>query len=67
MRPDFPEFVAGGVLLAPFVSYAAAAFIILLLLRPVLRRLRFERAFSNPPVAMVALFVVILATLVVLF
>ena len=63
----FPELVIGGVLVAPFVLYAAAAFALLMLLRPVLRLVRFERVVSNPPLAMMSLYVVLLALLIASF
>ena len=66
MVHDFPELVAGDVLVAPFVTYAAAALVVFLLLRPVLRRLSFESCFSNPPAAVLCVYVAILAVLIVL-
>lgn len=66
MNHDFPELVVGDVLIAPFVTYAAAALILFLLVRPVLRRARFESLFSNPPVVHLCVYVIILAVLIVL-
>ncbi|MBV8282856.1 MAG: DUF1656 domain-containing protein [Candidatus Eremiobacteraeota bacterium] len=66
MIHDFPELVIGDVLIAPFVIYAAAALILLLLLRPALRLARFESLFSNPPVALLCVYVTILTLLMVL-
>lgn len=63
----YPELVIGGVLMSPFVTYAAAALAIMLALRPVLRRLAFDRAFANPPAANLCLYVLVLAALIVLF
>ena len=63
----FPELVVGGVLVAPFVTYALAALALLLLLRPVLSVVNFEGFFSNAPVALLSLYLTILAILVVLF
>jgi hypothetical protein len=56
----------GGILIAPFVGDALGALVIFLALRPLLRRLRFERVFANPPLAEAALYVCILGLLVVL-
>lgn len=67
MSQTFHELVVGGVLISPFVTYAAAALALFLLLRPILARTGFERAFAAPPVALVALYVAILAILIVLF
>ena len=63
----FPELVIGGVLVAPFVTYAAAALVLFLLLRPVLSSISFESAVSNPPVVLLSLYVTILAILFVWF
>ncbi|WP_237477984.1 DUF1656 domain-containing protein [Lichenibacterium dinghuense] len=63
----YGEFVVGGVLMAPFVAYAAGALAIVLTLRPVLRRVAFDRAFANPPLANLCLYVLVLAALIVLF
>ena len=62
----YPEFVVGGVMMAPFVAYAAAALAIVLVLRPILRLIAFDSAFSNPPVAHLCVFVLVLAALIVL-
>jgi Protein of unknown function (DUF1656) len=67
MIHTFPELVIGGVLVAPFVTYAAAALVVFLLLLPVLRLVRFEDLFGNPPVALLCVYVTILAALIVLF
>jgi hypothetical protein len=66
MTHSFPELTIGGVLIAPFVTYAVAAIVVFALLRPFLRLIGFDRAFSNPPVAELSLCVLILALLVVL-
>ena len=66
MTHDFPELVIGGVLIAPFVTYAAMALALFLLLRPVLRLVRFESIFSNPPIALLCVYVTILTVLIVL-
>ena len=67
MIHGFPELIIGGVLIAPFVTYALVALVIFLLLRRVLLRVNFESFFSNPPVALLSAYVTVLATLIVLF
>jgi hypothetical protein len=67
MTHNLPELVIGGVLIAPFVTYALVALIIFVLLRPLLVMVNFESVFSNPPVALLAAYVTVLATLIVLF
>ncbi|KMO43369.1 membrane protein [Methylobacterium variabile] len=62
----FHELTIGGVLVSPFVAYAAAALAILLGLRPLLRLARFERVFANPPLAEAGIYLCILALLIVL-
>ena len=47
--------------------YAGAAMAIFAVLRPLLHLVAFDRVFSNPPVAELSLYVVILALLIVLF
>jgi hypothetical protein len=49
------------------VTYAGAAVAIFAVLRPVLHLIAFDRAFSNPPVAELSLYVLILTLLIVLF
>ncbi|MCJ2124952.1 DUF1656 domain-containing protein [Methylobacterium sp. J-077] len=66
MSQTFTELVVGGVLISPFVTYAAAALVLFLMLRPVLAWIGFERLFSAPPLALLSLYVVILAFLIVL-
>jgi Protein of unknown function (DUF1656) len=65
MAHEFREFTIGGVLFAPFVTYAFAAFWLLIALRPVLRRLGVERIFANPPVVGLGFYLIILAGLIV--
>ena len=65
MMRSFPELTIGGVLVAPFVMYAGAAIAIFAVLRPVLHLIAFDRGFSNPPVAELSLYVLILTLLVV--
>jgi Protein of unknown function (DUF1656) len=67
MMHGFPELTIGGVLVAPFVMYAGAAIAIFVVLRPVLHLIAFDRAFSNPPVAELSFYVLILTLLIVLF
>ncbi|HKM73654.1 MAG TPA: DUF1656 domain-containing protein [Stellaceae bacterium] len=67
MMHSFPEWTIGGVLVAPFVTYAGAAIAIFAVLRPLLRLVAFNRAFSNLPVAELSLYVLILALLIALF
>ena len=67
MTHGFSELTIGGVLVAPFVIYAGTAIAIFVVLRPVLHLIAFDRAFSNPPVAELSLYVLILTLLIVLF
>ena len=67
MTHSFSELTIGGVLVAPFVMYAGTAIAIFAVLRPVLHLIAFDRAFSNPPVAELSLYVLILTLLIVLF
>jgi hypothetical protein len=66
MIHDFSELIVGGVLIAPFIIYAAVALVLFLVLRPVLRLVRFESLFTNPPVALLCVYVAALAVLIVL-
>lgn len=65
MTHGFSELTIGGVLVAPFVIYAGTAIAIFVVLRPVLHLIAFDRAFSNPPVAELSLYVLILTLLIV--
>jgi hypothetical protein len=67
MMHGFPELKIGGVLVAPFVTYAVAAIAIFAVLRPFLHLVGFNSAFSNPAVAELSLYVLILALLIALF
>jgi hypothetical protein len=67
MTHGFSELTIGGVLVAPFVIYAGTAIAVFAVLRPVLHLIAFDRAFSNPPVAELSLYVLILTLLIVLF
>jgi len=63
----FSELVVGGVLLAPFVTYAVAALAMFLTLRPILQLTGFAKLFSHPSIAELSLYVTILGLLTVLF
>ena len=65
MMHSLSELTIGGVLVAPFVMYAGTAIAIFAVLRPVLHLIAFDRAFSNPPVAELSLYVLILTLLIV--
>jgi hypothetical protein len=67
MTHTFRELVIGGVLVAPFITYAMAALFALLLIRPFLRFVGFSRIFSNGAIAELSLYVTILGLLVLLF
>jgi hypothetical protein len=67
MMHGFPELTIGEVLVAPFVIYGGAAIAIFAVLRPFLHLVGFNRAFSDPAIAELSLYVLILALLVVLF
>jgi len=66
MTHDFHELVIGGVLFAPFVTYALAALAIVLVLRPILHHIGFARMFSHVSIAELSLYVAVLGTLVLL-
>jgi general stress protein CsbA len=55
----------GGVLVSPFVAYAAGALVLLVLLRVVFNRIHFSRYVANPPLAEAGLYVCLLALLIV--
>ena len=67
MTHAFSELVVGGVLLAPFVTYAVAALAMFLILRPILQLTGFAKRFSHPSIAELSLYVTILGLLTVLF
>ena len=67
MTRSFSELVIGGVLLAPFVTYAVAALAIFLILRPILSLSGFAKLFSHPSIADLSLYVTILGLITVLF
>jgi hypothetical protein len=53
-----------GVLISPFVGYATAALVLVLILRTFFRLVRFERAFANPPLAVIAIYICILGLVI---
>jgi hypothetical protein len=63
MTHTFRELVLGGVLLAPIASYAIAALVVVLLLRPLLHMIGFARYFSRPQVAELSLYVTVFGLL----
>jgi len=67
MTHPFSELVVGDVLLAPFVTYAVAALVMFVLLRPILRLSGFSKLFSHPSIAELSVYVTILGLLTVLF
>ena len=67
MAHTFHELVVGGVLVAPFLSYAVAALVVIVVIRPVLHLVGFSRIFSHPSVAELSLYVTVLGLLVLLF
>ena len=64
---SFSELVIGDVFVAPFIRYAMAALVVMLVLRPILRLCRFEKLFSHPAIAELSLYVMILGVLTVAF
>jgi hypothetical protein len=67
MMHGVPELVIGGLLVAPFVLYAGAAFAIFAVLRSLLHLVAFNRAFSYRPLVGLSLYVLVLALLIALF
>jgi Protein of unknown function (DUF1656) len=65
MMHPFRELVVGGVLLAPFVTYAVAALVMFLVLRPILRLSGFARLFSHPSIAELSIYMMVLGLLTV--
>jgi len=55
----------GSILVAPFVRYLFLALVILIAARFVVGRLGLRSMFANPPLAEAALYVCILASLIV--
>src|SRR5262249_16679234 len=60
----FRELVVGGVLLAPFVTYAVAALVIVLISRPILRFPRLANLSSHASIAELSFYVTILGLLI---
>jgi hypothetical protein len=60
MAHTFPELVIGGVLVAPFVTYLMTAFVVIIVLRPVLHVVGFAKMFSHASIAELSLYVTIL-------
>lgn len=67
MTHVFDELVIGGVLVAPIVSYAVVALLLVLLFRPVLRLIGFAKCFSRPQVAELSLYVTVFGLLTLLY
>jgi hypothetical protein len=67
MAHTFPELVIGGVLVAPFVTYLVAAFVAIIVLRPLLQIAGFAKMFSHAPIAQLSLYVTILCLFMLLF
>jgi hypothetical protein len=64
MTHTFRELVVGGVLLAPFVTYAVAALAIVLIIQPVLRFTGFGKLFSHASIGELSVYVTILGLLI---
>jgi hypothetical protein len=64
MTHTFRELVVGGVLLAPFVTYAVAALAIVLIIRPILRLTGFENLFSHASIGELSVYVTVLGLLI---
>ena len=67
MTHTFRELVIGGVLVAPFISYAIVALLVLLVTRPLLHFVGFSQIFSNAAIAEFSLYATILGLLVLFF
>jgi len=64
MTHTFRELVVGGVLFAPFVTYAVAALAVVLISRPVLRLTGFANMFSHASIAELSVYVTILGLMI---
>jgi len=64
MTHTFRELVIGGVLLAPFVTYAIAALVVVLISRPILRFTGFAKLFSHASIAELSVYVTVLGLLI---
>jgi hypothetical protein len=67
MAHAFAELSVGGVLVAPFVTYLAAAVVLIVVLRPLLHVVGFAKMFSHASVAELSLYVTVLSLLMLLF
>ena len=67
MTHVFDELVIGGVLVAPIVTYAIVALLLVLLLRPLLHLIGFAKYFSRPQVAELSLYVTVFGLLTLLY
>ena len=67
MAHTFPELIIGGVLVAPFVTYLVTAFVVIIVLRPILHVVGFAKMFSSASIAQLSLFVTSLGLLILLF
>ena len=67
MAHTFPELVIGGVLLAPFVIYLAAALVVIVVLRPIFHVVGVAKMFSHASIAELSLYVAILGLMMLLF
>jgi hypothetical protein len=67
MTQTYRELVIGGVLIAPIVSFALAALLAFLLLRPIVHAVRLTRFFGSPSLAELCLFISIFGLLALLF
>ncbi|MCP3469797.1 DUF1656 domain-containing protein [Bradyrhizobium sp. CCGUVB1N3] len=67
MARTFVEFVVGGVLMAPLVTYLVIALVVITMLRPVLHVVGFAKMFSHSAIAELSLYVTVLGLLILLF
>jgi hypothetical protein len=67
MAHTFAELAVGGVLFAPFVTYLAAALVLIVVLRPLLHVVGFAKMFSHASIAELSLYVTVLSLLMLLF
>jgi hypothetical protein len=67
MAHTFRELVIGGVFVAPFITYAMATLLALLVIRPFLRFVGFSRIFSNAAIAELSLYATALGLVVLFF
>ncbi|MGY8682816.1 DUF1656 domain-containing protein [Bradyrhizobium sp. UFLA05-153] len=67
MAHTFAEFVVGGVLMAPLVTYLVIALVVIIMLRPVLHVVGFAKMFSHGAIAELSVYVTVLGLLILLF